>query len=55
MRAFAFFFLFSLSSTLLVASANQLKHVRLIKNEIRLTFSQDYDKSKIKHFRLEKP
>ena len=54
-RAFAFFFLFSLSSTLLVASANQLKHVRLIKNEIRLTFSQDYDKNKIKHFRLEKP
>jgi len=49
------FLLFIISSTLLFSGVNILKKVEIVKGELRLHYSNSFNKKQIKHFALTKP
>ena len=55
MKLLKIFLLFMISATTLFSSVTLLKKVTLQKGELRLEFSQSYDKKQIRHFTLRKP
>ena len=54
-KLFKIFFLFIFTSTLLFSGVNILKKVEIVKGELRLHYSNSFDKNQIKHFALTKP
>jgi N-acetylmuramoyl-L-alanine amidase len=54
-KLFKIFLLFIISSTLLFSGVNTLKKVEIVKGELRLHYSNSFDKKQIKHFALSNP
>jgi N-acetylmuramoyl-L-alanine amidase len=54
-KLFKIFLLFIFTSTLLFSGVNILKRVEIVKGELRLHYSNSFDKKQIKHFALTKP
>jgi len=54
-KLFKVFLLFIIASTLLFSGVNILKKVEIVKGELRLHYSNSFNKKQIKHFSLTKP
>ena len=54
-KFFKIFLLFIFTSTLLFSGVNILKKVEIVKGELRLHYSNSFDKKQIKHFVLSNP